>query len=148
MPDAVARLAVRLSELAGAPVELERGDARFVLVVDRWAPRVDPVEPLPIDSTLAGRVFQHLDVLSQRRPNGDVVLWLPLLDGSERLGVLAVTLSGVVRGTNKKTVARSGNQEERASLELFRTEVAHLVVPRTRWVPSPVTGEGECLRES
>jgi hypothetical protein len=50
------------------------------------------IEPLPIDSTLAGRVFQYLDVLSQQRPNGDVVLWLPLLDGSERLGVLAVTL--------------------------------------------------------
>jgi serine/threonine protein phosphatase PrpC len=51
------------------------------------------VEALPIDSTLAGRVFQHLEVLSQRRPNGDTVLWLPLLDGSERLGVLAVTLN-------------------------------------------------------
>jgi serine/threonine protein phosphatase PrpC len=53
------------------------------------------VEPLPIDSTLAGRVFQHLDVLAQQRPNGDTVLWLPLLDGSERLGVLAVTLRDV-----------------------------------------------------
>jgi hypothetical protein len=30
----------------------------------------EQIEPLPIDSTLAGRVFQHLDVLSQRRPNG------------------------------------------------------------------------------
>jgi hypothetical protein len=56
------------------------------------------VEPLPIDSTLAGRVFQHLDVLSQQRPNGDVVLWLPLLDGTERLGVLAVTVSGEALG--------------------------------------------------
>jgi hypothetical protein len=50
------------------------------------------VEPLPIESTLAGRVFQQVEVLSQPRPNGDVVLWLPLLDGTERLGVLAVTL--------------------------------------------------------
>lgn len=55
----------------------------------------EQVEPLPIDSTLAGRVFQHLDVLSQRHPDGDTVLWLPLLDGSERLGVLAVTLTAV-----------------------------------------------------
>ena len=51
------------------------------------------VEPLSIDSTLAGRVFQHLDVLSQQRSNGDVVLWLPLLDGTERLGVLGVTVT-------------------------------------------------------
>jgi Stage II sporulation protein E (SpoIIE) len=54
------------------------------------------VEPLPIDSTLAGRVFQHLEVLSQQRPNGNVVLWLPVLDGTERLGVLGVTVGDAV----------------------------------------------------
>lgn len=51
------------------------------------------VEPLSIDSTLAGRVFQHLEVLSQQRSSGGVVVWLPLLDGTERLGVLGVTVT-------------------------------------------------------
>lgn len=50
------------------------------------------VEPLGVDSSLAGRSFQHLEVLSQEVAGGTRV-WLPLLDGSERLGVLAVTVA-------------------------------------------------------
>jgi hypothetical protein len=47
--------------------------------------------PLEIDTTLAGRAFaaiaiQEADAASRRR------LWLPLLDGAERLGVLSLTL--------------------------------------------------------
>jgi hypothetical protein len=50
--------------------------------------------PLEIDATLAGRAFvaiavQEADVGSGRR------VWLPLLDGAERLGVLGLTLPRV-----------------------------------------------------
>jgi hypothetical protein len=50
--------------------------------------------PLVIDTTLAGRAFtaivvQEADAESGRR------LWLPLLDGAERLGVLGLTLPSV-----------------------------------------------------
>jgi hypothetical protein len=50
--------------------------------------------PLEIDATLAGRAFaaiavQEADAESGRR------LWLPLLDGAERLGVLGLTLPSV-----------------------------------------------------
>jgi hypothetical protein len=50
--------------------------------------------PLEIDTTLAGRAFsavavQDADTGSGRR------LWLPLLDGAERLGVLGLTLPEV-----------------------------------------------------
>jgi hypothetical protein len=50
--------------------------------------------PLEIDTTLAGRAFaaiavQEADAGSRRR------LWLPLLDGAERLGVLGLTLPDV-----------------------------------------------------
>jgi hypothetical protein len=50
--------------------------------------------PLAIDTTLAGRAFaaiavQEADLESGRR------LWLPLLDGAERLGVLGLTLPSV-----------------------------------------------------
>jgi hypothetical protein len=50
--------------------------------------------PLEIDTTLAGRAFaaiavQEADLESGRR------LWLPLLDGAERLGVLGLTLPSV-----------------------------------------------------
>ncbi|MEU4673475.1 PP2C family protein-serine/threonine phosphatase [Amycolatopsis sp. NPDC023774] len=47
----------------------------------------DPGPPLPIDSTLAGRAFRSLEMLpadSAGRP----CLWVPLVDGAERIGVL------------------------------------------------------------
>src|SRR3954464_10957990 len=46
--------------------------------------------PLPIDSTLAGRAFQSITV--QRSGNeestGETRLLIPILDGTERLGVM------------------------------------------------------------
>ncbi|MBB5085125.1 PP2C family protein-serine/threonine phosphatase [Nonomuraea endophytica] len=43
---------------------------------------------LRIDTTLAGRVFQEVRPLSQRGEDGRQLWWLPLLNGTERLGVL------------------------------------------------------------
>ena len=60
---------------------------------------------LAIDSTLAGRAFQHGEVLDQELPTNGIPiaddaadgsvrrLWVPVLSGSERLGILAVTLT-------------------------------------------------------
>jgi hypothetical protein len=45
-------------------------------------------DALPIDTTLAGRAFASLEV--QRAPEGPDRLWIPLVDGCERLGVLEV----------------------------------------------------------
>jgi Stage II sporulation protein E (SpoIIE) len=54
------------------------------------------VEPLSVDATLAGRAFQHVEVLTQDAAEGRVRVWLPLLDGIERLGVLGVTVDAAV----------------------------------------------------
>jgi hypothetical protein len=55
--------------------------------------RTGLVQTLSVDATVAGRAFQHHDVLTQAgEDNGSVRVWLPLLDGSERLGVLTVTI--------------------------------------------------------
>jgi len=43
----------------------------------------------PVDTSLAGEVFQHLKVKVDDRPGR---LWLPILDGTVRLGVLKVDL--------------------------------------------------------
>jgi serine phosphatase RsbU (regulator of sigma subunit) len=53
------------------------------------------LDPLSVDSTLAGRAYQHLDVLVQGADlAGDSIkVWVPLLDGTERLGVLALTIA-------------------------------------------------------
>ncbi|HSF97668.1 MAG TPA: PP2C family protein-serine/threonine phosphatase [Ornithinibacter sp.] len=56
-------------------------------------PRLRPT-PLPIDATIAGRVYQHDEVIVQ--PGADagstVTVWLPLRDGADRLGVLSVVV--------------------------------------------------------
>jgi hypothetical protein len=49
------------------------------------------VDALSVDSTLAGRAYQQVKVLTQSVADG-VRVWLPLLDGTERLGVLGLTM--------------------------------------------------------
>jgi serine/threonine protein phosphatase PrpC len=51
-------------------------------------------EPLVVDTTLAGRAFRLVETLSGEA-GGEARLWVPLLDGAERLGVLEVILDDV-----------------------------------------------------
>lgn len=69
-------------------------------------------EPLAVDSTLAGRVFQRVQEVVQPSQSGGATIWLPLLDGTERLGVMAVSvddagddLSGGRRGDRLRSFA-------------------------------------------
>ena len=52
----------------------------------------ETVVPLGVDTTLAGRAYQLVEVLTQELVDGGVRVWLPLLDGSDRLGVLTVAV--------------------------------------------------------
>jgi serine phosphatase RsbU (regulator of sigma subunit) len=56
-------------------------------------PRQRPT-PLPIDSTIAGRAYQHDEVIVQPGANAGstATVWLPLSDGAHRLGVLSVVV--------------------------------------------------------
>jgi hypothetical protein len=82
------------------------------------------VESLNIDSTLAGRAYQQGQVLVQQGSGPDSTVWLPLLDGTERLGVLAVT---VVRD-----VADELAQEPRvAVLRRFASLLGELIMTKT-----------------
>jgi serine phosphatase RsbU (regulator of sigma subunit) len=66
-------------------------------------PLVEPAGPgrdrqlaaLGVDSTVAGRCYQHVEVVVQQPATEGVRVWLPLLDGTERLGVLEVTVAAV-----------------------------------------------------
>jgi Stage II sporulation protein E (SpoIIE) len=61
--------------------------------VDGHRPGMDlSVEPLAVDATVAGRAYQLVEVVTQPYGNGSTRVWLPLIDGTERLGVLAVSL--------------------------------------------------------
>lgn len=52
-------------------------------------------ESTPIDGSLPGRAFTQDARIEQALPDGCVRLYLPMLDGSDRVGVLAFTLPGV-----------------------------------------------------
>src|SRR3954447_675659 len=62
-------------------------------VGSRGPGREQQLDRLPVDSTLAGRAFQFSQVQVQAGAAVDGVrVWVPLLDGTSRLGVLAVTV--------------------------------------------------------
>ncbi|WP_164702950.1 PP2C family protein-serine/threonine phosphatase [Modestobacter sp. KNN46-3] len=49
-------------------------------------------EPLPIDDSLAGEAFRTEESIEEPLADGSVRLHLPMLDGSDRVGVLGLTL--------------------------------------------------------
>src|SRR3954454_19069071 len=51
-------------------------------------------DALSVDAGLPGRAFRHVELIrSDRRPAGHH-FWVPLLDGTERVGVLGATAAG------------------------------------------------------
>lgn len=55
-----------------------------------------PLPTLPIDSTLAGRAFRTIEIQNgSPGPDGRHRVWLPLLDGTDRLGVLELVVEDV-----------------------------------------------------
>jgi serine phosphatase RsbU (regulator of sigma subunit) len=49
-------------------------------------------EPLQVDATLGGRAFRDVAMFDVEAADGGRRLWLPLLDGTTRLGVMEVTV--------------------------------------------------------
>jgi len=49
--------------------------------------------PLDIDATPAGRAFRTKQVVVEPAPAGGVRVWVPLVDGSDRLGTLGLTVA-------------------------------------------------------
>jgi hypothetical protein len=51
-------------------------------------------EPLPVQGTVAGRAFASSSLVELQDETGGRRVWLPLLDGTERLGVAEMTFAG------------------------------------------------------
>ncbi|MFE1285698.1 PP2C family protein-serine/threonine phosphatase [Streptomyces sp. NPDC058751] len=74
--------------------DLQRDVLRLLVGKELDAARVDgEAQPeLPVEGTVAGRAYQYGNVVSAADgPDGRHTWWIPLLDGTERLGVLRVT---------------------------------------------------------
>lgn len=125
--------------IAAAAAELGGRDAMAYLVdvaqrqlvpfVDTAAgapPRL-ALEPLPVDTTLAGRAFQHQQIHTQDAARaGETRVWVPLIDGSERLGVLSLVLDddGAASIADGAFVRR---------LEQLSALIAEVIVSKTRY---------------
>ncbi|WP_157682741.1 PP2C family protein-serine/threonine phosphatase [Nocardioides scoriae] len=118
LPRAVADAAGELGA-ADAVVHLADLQQRQLVPLPPAGSQEPGAAPLGVDSTLAGRAFQTLQPVSGAGPGERVQLWLPLLDGSERLGVLGLT---VQPGT--------ALADEPAGLRAFASALAHLLVTR------------------
>jgi hypothetical protein len=90
-PDRLPDLAAAAGRTLGVGIVVHVVDHEQVRLVP-LATGGDPAGPtLGLDSTLAGRAFRDLTILSSDR--GPLRLWVPMLDGSDRLGVLEVTVT-------------------------------------------------------
>ncbi|WP_443059739.1 PP2C family protein-serine/threonine phosphatase [Streptomyces sp. NBC_00443] len=56
----------------------------------RLLPLTDAGSPLPVDDSLAGWAYRTQSLRVEESEAGGMTAWLPLVDGAERLGVLAV----------------------------------------------------------
>jgi serine phosphatase RsbU (regulator of sigma subunit) len=84
--DRVAALLAEQGEALGArSVTIYLIDQEQVVLVPLQREGVPGREPLPVASTLAGRCFRDLRLLAAEQGRG---VWVPLLDGLERLGVV------------------------------------------------------------
>ena len=73
-------------------------------------------QELPIDGTMAGRCFRRVEALTGSGAGDTCRLWLPLLDGVERLGVAELVLSD------------TPTDDQQDELRAFVSLVAELVV--------------------
>ena len=83
------------------------------------------VAPLAVDSTLAGRAFQRLQVHVQSRESDGAIVWLPMLDGTERVGVMAVSIDD--SGADVADGPRGD------TLRCFASLLAELIVTKTMY---------------
>jgi serine phosphatase RsbU (regulator of sigma subunit) len=75
-------------------------------------------QSLPIEGTMAGRAYRRVEVVTSTGAQNSCRLWMPLLDGVERLGVAELVLPD----------APTGDQQE--ELRAFISLVAELVVTK------------------
>lgn len=61
-----------------------------------------PEEAQPVEGTMAGRAFISGDVVEVERELGGMAAWLPLADGTNRMGVLEVAIDEASEGTRER----------------------------------------------
>ncbi|SDF02958.1 Serine phosphatase RsbU, regulator of sigma subunit [Blastococcus aurantiacus] len=117
-PDELAAtVADRCTQLGARETVLYLADYEQVTLLPVPGLGVPERQELPIEGTLAGRAFQRVEVVGSAGEHG-YRLWMPLLDGVERLGVAELLL------------LEEPTDEQRDLLWAFVTLTAELIVVR------------------
>jgi serine phosphatase RsbU (regulator of sigma subunit) len=117
-PEDVPRLVSAMAPLLDADdLVLYVVDYAQTALMPHTGARAPQREPLSIDTTLPGRTFTTGRTLTSAAPGGHR-LWLPLLNGTERLGVLEVHRR------------RAPDPQQRLELQLVATLLGELMVSR------------------
>ena len=111
--DVAAKLADNGRALGADNVTLYLADQEQYLLMPVPTPDAGPREPLSIEATLAGRCFRQTEL---QEANDGTEVWVPLLDGLERLGVLHLEYS------------QPANRVDEELLHAFAALVAEIVL--------------------
>lgn len=94
-PDDVPELVTEHARMMGAlELTLYRVDYEQVSLVPLGGKGAAEREPLTIDTTLAGRAFRLVQVFEQEA-DGCRRVWIPLIDGAERVGVMELVIEAI-----------------------------------------------------
>lgn len=119
-PDDLPEVAARAAADLGWTLRLYVVDHEQSCLVPLPAPSVPDAAPVAIDGTLAGRAFRRVEQVPA--PGAEPSVWVPLLDGVHRLGVLQY---GLPAGTDLDDPVVQDR------LRLLSHLVGHLVVAKS-----------------
>lgn len=88
-------IAEEVSRIGGRDVSILLQDYAQELLVPLPGDKLHVGQPEPVADSPAGRAFLSADVVETPHPRGGVRMYLPMLDGSDEVGVLALTLDTV-----------------------------------------------------
>ncbi|GAP52771.1 SpoIIE family protein phosphatase [Streptomyces azureus] len=107
----------------------------------RLVPLTDVTPPLLVDDSLAGWTYRTQSLRMEESESGGITAWIPLVDGAERLGVLAVHAPSLKPGdrvlmyTDGATEARGSDGAEfgleRFADYIIRATAAGELAPET-----------------
>jgi hypothetical protein len=92
--DLAATVAVHAHGLGARETVLYLADYQQASLLPLGGAGVPARQELPIEGTLAGRAFRRAEVIGSTAADGRYHLWVPLLDGVERLGVAELVFAG------------------------------------------------------
>jgi hypothetical protein len=115
-PDLPATVAEHARRLGATETVLYLADYEQATLVPLPGAGIPDRDALPIEGTLAGRAFRRVELVDSAPKDGGHRLWVPLLDGVERLGVAEIGLPD------------APDPDLRVEIHDFVTLVAELVV--------------------